>query len=198
MSLDLRVPVANATPVAAQAKTTGHTAFALEVKNLAAYYGRTKAIEGISILFQPNRITALIGPSGCGKSTLLRCLNRMHEVVRGAYAEGEVLLDEENIYAPEADPVRIRRRIGMVFQKPNPFPTMSIYDNVLAGFKLNGGTPRGVNTDEIVESALRSVALWVEVKNKLKASGMALSGGQQQRLCIARAVSVEPAMLLLG
>jgi phosphate transport system ATP-binding protein len=169
----------------------------LEVRDLAAFYGRAKAIENINITFRSNIITALIGPSGCGKSTLIRCLNRMHEVVKGAYATGEVLLDGENIYAPNADPVRVRRRIGMVFQKPNPFPTMSIYDNVIAGLKLNSGKPRGTGYDEIVESALRSVALWDEVKDKLRSSGVALSGGQQQRLCIARAIAVEPEVLLL-
>ncbi len=169
----------------------------LETRNLAAFYGQTKAIEGISLKFRPNVITALIGPSGCGKSTLLRCLNRMHEVAKGAYATGDVLLDGQNIYAPGADPVRIRRRIGMVFQKPNPFPTMSIYDNVIAGLKLNRGPQRGAAYDEIVESALRSVALWDEVKDKLRSSGVALSGGQQQRLCIARAIAVEPEVLLL-
>ncbi len=169
----------------------------LETRHLSAYYGPVKAIENIDLKFMPNIITALIGPSGCGKSTLLRCLNRMHEVVRGAYATGDVLLDGENIYAPGADPVRIRRRIGMVFQKPNPFPTMSIYDNVLVGLKLNRGKQRGANDDDIVEAALRSVALWDEVKDKLRSSGAALSGGQQQRLCIARAIAVEPEVLLL-
>ncbi len=168
----------------------------LRTHNLSAFYGKTKAIEAINLTFQTSTITALIGPSGCGKSTLLRCLNRMHEVVKGAYASGEVLLDGANIYAPDADPVRIRRRIGMVFQKPNPFPTLSIYDNVIAGFKLNRSS-RAVNYDEIVESALRSVALWDEVKDKLRTSGAALSGGQQQRLCIARAIAVEPEVLLL-
>jgi len=180
-----------------QAISADKAASTLEVRAVAAYYTKFKAVEGVSIKFQPNMITALIGPSGCGKSTLLRTLNRMHEVVKGAYATGEVLLDGENIYAAGADPVRIRRKIGMVFQKPNPFPTMSVYDNVIAGFKLNSGTPRGVNFDEIVESALRSVALWDEVKDKLKASGIALSGGQQQRLCIARAIAVQPEVLLL-
>jgi phosphate transport system ATP-binding protein len=169
----------------------------LETRNLSAFYGKTKVVEDVNLKFNSNIITALIGPSGCGKSTLIRCLNRMHEVIKGAYATGEVLLDGENIYAPEADPVRIRRRIGMVFQKPNPFPTMSIYDNVIAGLKLNAGRQRGVNYDEIVESALRSVALWDEVKDKLRSSGVALSGGQQQRLCIARAIAVEPEVLLL-
>ena len=170
----------------------------LEIKNLSAYYVPTKpAVENINIKFKPTVITALIGPSGCGKSTLLRCINRMHEVIKGAYATGEVILNGENLYAVNADPVRIRRRIGMVFQKPNPFPTMSIYDNVIAGLKLNSGRPRGVDYDAIVEKALRSVALWDEVKDKLKSSGVALSGGQQQRLCIARAIAVEPEVLLL-
>ena len=196
MSVNLKPQVATV-PVTAAAVAADNKARTLTVSNLTAYYGKTKAVEGVNLKFEPNTISALIGPSGCGKSTLIRTFNRMHEVITGAYATGEVLIDNDNIYAADADPVRIRRRIGMVFQKPNPFPTMSVYDNVLAGFKLNGGTPRGVNTDEIVESALRSVALWDEVKNKLKASGMALSGGQQQRLCIARAVAVEPEVLLL-
>ncbi|MEP7285429.1 MAG: phosphate ABC transporter ATP-binding protein PstB [Chloroflexota bacterium] len=169
----------------------------LETRNLTAYYGKTLAVEGVSIRYQANQITAMIGPSGCGKSTVLRCLNRMHEVIKGAYATGEVLIDGDNIYSSSADPVRIRRRIGMVFQKPNPFPTMSIYDNVLAGVHLNSGKQRGVDYDQIVESALHSVALWDEVKDKLRQSGMALSGGQQQRLCIARAIAVEPEILLL-
>lgn len=195
MNVKIETKVA-AMPIAATV-AADNKARTLEAHNLTAYYGTTKAVEGVNLKFEPNTISALIGPSGCGKSTLIRTFNRMHEVIPGAYATGEVLIDSDNIYAPTADPVRIRRRIGMVFQKPNPFPTMSVYDNVLAGFKLNGGTPRGVNMDEIVESALRSVALWDEVKNKLKASGQALSGGQQQRLCIARAIAVEPEVLLL-
>jgi phosphate transport system ATP-binding protein len=169
----------------------------LEARSLTAFYGKTKAIEDVNISFKPNKITALIGPSGCGKSTLIRCLNRMHEIVRGAYATGEVLLDGKNVYDPYADPVRIRRQIGMVFQKPNPFPTMTIYDNVTAGYRLNSGKVRGVDYDQIVEWALRSVALWDEVKDKLRTSGAALSGGQQQRLCIARAIAIEPEILLL-
>jgi phosphate transport system ATP-binding protein len=196
MNLDLKFATVPAVlPKAAYA--TNPVAHDFEVRNLAAYYGKTKVVEGINLKFQPGIITALIGPSGCGKSTLIRCLNRMHEVIKGAYATGDVLLDGENIYAPGADPVRIRRRIGMVFQKPNPFPTMSIYDNVIAGLKLNRGIRSGGNTDEIVESALRSVALWEEVKDKLRHSGIALSGGQQQRLCIARAIAVQPEVLLL-
>lgn len=169
----------------------------LTVRNLNAYYGKTQALADINIAFDPGVITALIGPSGCGKSTMIRCINRMHEVVRGAYATGEILLDGENIYGPDANPVRIRRRIGMVFQKPNPFPTMSVYENVIAGLRLNAGRQRSVNFDEVVERVLRSVALWDEVKDKLHASGVALSGGQQQRLCIARAIAIEPDVLLL-
>lgn len=174
--------------------TKAHT---MEVRNLSAFYGQTKAINEINLTFLPHNVTALIGPSGCGKSTLIRCLNRMHEVVSGATVTGEVLLDGENIYGPKADPVRIRRRIGMVFQKPNPFPTMSIYDNVLAGYKLNGGRLSKADADTIVEHSLRSVALWDEVKDKLRKSGMDLSGGQQQRLCIARTIAVEPEVVLL-
>jgi phosphate transport system ATP-binding protein len=171
--------------------------YGLEVKNVAALYGSYRAIKNINMDIQPRKITAFIGPSGCGKSTLIRCLNRMHEVVRGATVEGQVLLNGEDIYAPDADPVRIRRRIGMVFQKPNPFPSMSIYDNVLAGYKLNNGRLKKNQADEIVENSLRSVALWDEVKMKLKRSGIDLSGGQQQRLCIARTIAVQPDIVLM-
>jgi phosphate transport system ATP-binding protein len=174
-----------------------HAEVSLAIRDLNAYYGKSLAVEDITIQFYPNTITALIGPSGCGKSTVLRCLNRMHEVTKDAYVTGEVLLNGENIYAPRVDPVRIRRRIGMVFQKPNPFPMMSVYDNVIAGFKLNRGQPKGVNLDEIVEKALRAAALWDEVKDKLNTSGAALSGGQQQRLCIARSIAVEPEVVLM-
>jgi phosphate transport system ATP-binding protein len=169
----------------------------LEIRHLSAFYGKSKAINDVTMTCQPNKITAVIGPSGCGKSTLIRSLNRMHEVIRGAYATGEVLLDGEDIYARNADPVLVRRRIGMVFQKPNPFPTMSVSDNVIVGLKLNGGKPRGVDYDEIVERSLKSVALWDEVKDKLRTSGAALSGGQQQRLCIARAITVKPEVILM-
>ncbi len=177
--------------------THERTAARLTVNHLSAYYGSSLAVGDVTIEFEPNKITALIGPSGCGKSTLIRCLNRMHEVIRNARAEGEVILEGENIYSPDADPVRLRRRIGMVFQKPNPFPTMSIFDNVIAGLKLNAGTHRGVDYGAIVENSLRQAALWDEVKDKLKQSGASLSGGQQQRLCIARALAVEPEVLLL-
>jgi phosphate transport system ATP-binding protein len=167
----------------------------LRVEHLYAWYGRFQAVHDVSLVVAPNRVTAIIGPSGCGKSTLIRCLNRMHEVVPHARAEGRVLLGEEDIYAPGVDPVRVRRRIGMVFQKPNPFPTMSIYDNVIAGLRLMGG--RRHLYDEVVERCLRQAALWDEVKDKLKRPATALSGGQQQRLCIARALAVEPEVLLM-
>ena len=167
------------------------------VRSLCAYYGKHQALEDIDFDIHPGVITAIIGPSGCGKSTMIRCLNRMHEVIRGAYATGSILLDGEDIYAPSANPVRIRRRIGMVFQKPNPFPTKTVYENVIAGIRLNlPKMPKG-RYDEIVEKSLRAVALWEEVKDKLHSSGSELSGGQQQRLCIARAIAIEPEVLLL-
>ena len=165
-------------------------------ENLAAYYGSFKALDSISMNIERNKITALIGPSGCGKSTYIRCLNRMHEVVRGARMEGKLLLDGKDINDPDIDPVQIRRDIGMVFQKPNPFPTMSIYDNVVAGLKLERRRKKG-ELDDIVERTLRQAALWDEVKDKLKNGGTSLSGGQQQRLCIARTLAVEPEVILL-
>ncbi|MDQ3927408.1 MAG: phosphate ABC transporter ATP-binding protein PstB [Actinomycetota bacterium] len=160
------------------------------------YYGAFKALENVNITIERNRVTALIGPSGCGKSTFIRSLNRMHEIIPGARVEGKVLLEGEDIYAGEVDPVRVRRRVGMVFQKPNPFPTMSIYDNVIAGIKLVGKRKKS-ELDEIVERTLRQAALWEEVKNKLKDSGTSLSGGQQQRLCIARTLAIEPELILM-
>jgi phosphate transport system ATP-binding protein len=163
---------------------------------LHAYFGRTHAVRGVSLGVQTNRITAIIGPSGCGKSTVLRCLNRMHELVPGARMEGQVLLDNEDIYAREVDPVMIRRRVGMVFQRATPFPTMSIYDNVAAGLRLNGVRDRRT-LDDVVEHSLRQAALWDEVKDVLGRPGTSLSGGQQQRLCIARALAVEPEVLLM-
>ncbi|HEY7066738.1 MAG TPA: phosphate ABC transporter ATP-binding protein PstB [Chloroflexota bacterium] len=169
---------------------------ALRSEGLSAWYGAHQAIRDVTLSILPNKVTAIIGPSGCGKSTALRCLNRMHEVVRGTRVVGKVLLDEEDIYAPGVDAVRVRRRIGMVFQKPNPFPMMSIFDNVVAGLRLTGET-RGRDLDEVVENSLRGVALWDEVKGKLRQSGASLSGGQQQRLCIARALAVEPEVLLM-
>ena len=169
---------------------------ALCAEHLSAWYSGRQAIRDVSLDVVPNRATAIVGPSGCGKSTALRCLNRMHEEVRGARVVGRVLLDGEDVYAPEVDAVRVRRRIGMVFQKPNPFPMMSIYDNVVAGLKL-GGEARGAVLDEVVERCLRAAALWDEVKDKLKQSGASLSGGQQQRLCIARTLAVEPEVVLM-
>ncbi|HEV2093163.1 MAG TPA: phosphate ABC transporter ATP-binding protein PstB [Rubrobacter sp.] len=165
----------------------------MKVEDLSAFYGSFKAVTDVSIDIQANKVTALIGPSGCGKSTFIRCLNRMHEVVPGARAEGSVTLGEQDIYAKDSDPVVIRRRVGMVFQKPNPF-SKSIYDNVAWGAKINGF--RG-DMDELVERSLRQAALWDEVKDRLKESGYGLSGGQQQRLCIARTLAVEPEVILM-
>src|SRR5919202_1315289 len=170
---------------------------AMTVENLNIYYGSFKALSDVSMHIRRHHITALIGPSGCGKSTFIRGLNRMHEVVRGARVEGTVRLYGEDIYAEKVDPVQIRRKVGMVFQKPNPFPTMSIYDNVVAGIKLLGRKHKKSELDEIVEKKLRQAALWDEVKNKIKESGTALSGGQQQRLCIARTLAVEPEVILM-
>src|SRR6202047_2514874 len=168
----------------------------IEVSGLHAFYGQTPAIEDISMTVEPRSVTAFIGPSGCGKSTFLRTLNRMHEVIPGARVEGQVFIDVEALYAPSVDPVAVRRTVGMVFQRPNPFPTMSIYDNVAAGLKLNG--VRGKRRlDEIVESSLRGANLWNEVKDRLGKPGAGLSGGQQQRLCIARAIAVQPQVLLM-
>ena len=169
---------------------------AIQVRDLNAWYGDNHTLHDVTINIPPNSATALIGPSGCGKSTFVRCLNRMHETAPGARVEGTVLVGEEDIYA-FASPVGVRRRIGMVFQKPNPFPTMSIYDNVASGLKLNGFRNRKL-TDEAVERSLRQSALWDEVKDDLKKkSGASLSGGQQQRLCIARALAVDPEVLLM-
>ena len=177
--------------VASSQEPTGMVGMGIE--NLSAYYGSFKAVADVSMSIQANKVTALIGPSGCGKSTYIRCLNRMHEVVPGARAEGCVTLGDQDIYAKNVDPVNIRRRIGMVFQKPNPF-SKSIYDNVAWGAKINGF--RG-NVDELVERSLRQAALWDEVKDRLKESGFGLSGGQQQRLCIARTLAVEPEVILM-
>ena len=172
-------------------------AVGIKVRDLKAYFGKLQALHGISMEIASGKATAIIGPSGCGKSTFVRCLNRMHETVPGARAEGQVQVGGEDIYGAGTSAVQIRRRIGMVFQKPNPFPTMSIYDNVAAGLKLNGAA-RGREIDQTVERCLRSAALWEEVKDLLKKkSGASLSGGQQQRLCIARALAIEPEVLLM-
>jgi phosphate transport system ATP-binding protein len=168
----------------------------IEISGLNAYYGSTRAIEDISLTVEPRSVTAFIGPSGCGKSTFLRTLNRMHEVIPGARVEGKVLLDDLNLYGSDIDPVAVRRVIGMVFQRPNPFPTMSIYENVAAGLRLNGVRRKG-QLDETVEKSLRGANLWNEVKDRLSRPGAGLSGGQQQRLCIARAIAVEPQVVLM-
>jgi phosphate transport system ATP-binding protein len=166
------------------------------VEGLHAWFGPVHVLKGIDLEIASNAVTAIIGPSGCGKSTFVRCLNRMHEVVPGARVQGKVLLHGDDLYGPQADPVVIRRRIGMVFQKPNPFPTMSVVDNVTAGLRLDG-VRRRADLQEAAERALRHAALWDEVKDQLEKSGASLSGGQQQRLCIARALAVEPEVLLM-
>ncbi|MBV9487667.1 MAG: phosphate ABC transporter ATP-binding protein [Frankiaceae bacterium] len=168
----------------------------IETVDLSCYYGSMQAVEGVSLTVEPKSVTAFIGPSGCGKSTFLRALNRMHEVIPNARIEGTVLLDDEDIYGPGIEAAAVRRTIGMVFQKPNPFPTMSIYDNVAAGLKLNGIRKKS-ELDGAVERSLRGANLWDEVKSRLNKPGMGLSGGQQQRLCIARAIAVEPQVLLM-
>ena len=168
----------------------------LETQRLTALYGRRAAVKDVSILFPTLTVTAVIGPSGCGKSTFLRCLNRMHELAEGGWVTGKVLLDGEDIYDRDVDPIQLRRRVGMVFQRPTPFPTMTIYDNVAAGLRVNGRRPRA-QLDAAVETALRRAALWDEVKDRLRHSALALSGGQQQRLCVARALAPEPEVLLL-
>jgi len=183
--------------VAAQPTTSVDKAgVAVDVEHLDAYYGEHRVLRDISLAVRPNSVTAVIGPSGCGKSTLIRCLNRMHEVTPGARAEGQVSLDGDPIYADGVDPVRVRQRIGMVFQRPNPFPSMSIFDNVVAGLKLAGIRDRNL-LNEVAERSLHRAALWDEVRDKLHVSGGALSGGQQQRLCIARAIAVEPEVILM-
>jgi phosphate transport system ATP-binding protein len=168
----------------------------IETVSLSCYYGSAQAVDDVSIVIEPKSVTAFIGPSGCGKSTFLRALNRMHEVIPGARIQGKVLLDDEDIYGADIDPAAVRRTIGMVFQRPNPFPTMSIYDNVAAGLKLNG-VRRRTDLDDAVERSLRNANLWDEVRSRLKKPGAGLSGGQQQRLCIARAIAVEPQVLLM-
>jgi phosphate transport system ATP-binding protein len=169
----------------------------IDAKNLNIYYGKFLAVSDVNFTIAPRSVTAFIGPSGCGKSTVLRTLNRMHEVIAGARVEGNVMLDGDDIYDNRIDPVDVRRTIGMVFQRPNPFPTMSIYDNVVAGLKLQNGRMKRAELDPIVERSLRAANLWEEVKNRLNKPGAGLSGGQQQRLCIARAIAVEPQVLLM-
>ncbi len=168
----------------------------IDVTDLNVYYGAFKAVEGVSMTVEPRSVTAFIGPSGCGKSTFLRTLNRMHEVIPGGRVEGKVMLDDQDLYAASMDPVTVRRTVGMVFQRPNPFPTMSIYDNVAAGLRLNG-VKNKKTLDGIVEQSLKGANLWTEVKDRLSKPGAGLSGGQQQRLCIARAIAVQPQVLLM-
>jgi phosphate transport system ATP-binding protein len=187
-------PDAGRTDAAATA-AAGSTAKRVRLENLHAYYGDQHAVRGVNLEFEPGQVTAMIGPSGCGKSTLVRCINRMHEEIPGARSEGRVLLDDQNIYDERVDVVAVRRVIGMVFQKPNPFPTMSIFDNVAAGLRLTGR--RGLDLRERVEASLRGAGLWDEVKDRLNAPGIGLSGGQQQRLCIARTIAVEPEVILM-
>jgi len=169
----------------------------IEVKDLNVYYGKFKAVEDVDITIEPRTVTAFIGPSGCGKSTFLRTLNRMHEVIPGAYVEGQVLVDGNDLYGQGVDPVLVRRQVGMVFQRPNPFPTMSIRDNVLAGVKLNNRRMAKSDAEALVEKSLQGANLWNEVKDRLDKPGSGLSGGQQQRLCIARAIAVSPDVVLM-
>jgi len=182
-----QAPAGNATRVGG-----GHR---VVIEALHAYYGTVHALKGIDIVFEANRVTAIIGPSGCGKSTLVRCINRMHEVTVGARVEGKVKLDDADVYGPDVDVTAVRRLIGMVFQKPNPFPTMSVFDNVASGLKLAG--LRGDNLGGRVQDSLMAVGLWDEVKDRLNSPGIGLSGGQQQRLCIARAIAIEPEVILM-
>ncbi len=168
----------------------------VQLDDLNVHFGATHAVRSVSMEFRENSVTAIIGPSGCGKSTVLRSINRMHDLTPSARVSGRILLDGMDIHGKNVDPVAIRRRIGMVFQKPNPFPAMSIHDNVIAGYKLNGRLARA-EADEIVESSLKRVALWDEVKDRLKTNSMELSGGQQQRLCIARTIAVKPDVILM-
>jgi len=169
----------------------------IEVNDLNVYYSDFLAVEGVSMAIEPRSVTAFIGPSGCGKSTFLRTLNRMHEVIPGAHVQGQVLLDGEDLYGDGVDPVLVRRSVGMVFQRPNPFPTMSIRDNVLAGVKLNGAKMSKGDADALVERSLAGANLWNEVKDRLDKPGSSLSGGQQQRLCIARTIAVQPEVILM-
>jgi phosphate transport system ATP-binding protein len=190
--------IAQPTDAAVAARKEVHIAkegSAVRLNDIHAYYGDNEAVKGVTLELAPNRVTAIIGPSGCGKSTLIRCINRMHEEIPGTRVTGSVTLDGYDIYAPAADPVAVRATIGMVFQKPNPFPTMSIFDNVAAGLRLSGKKSRDLKRR--VEEALKGAGLWEEVKDRLDRRGLDLSGGQQQRLCIARTIAVEPEVILM-
>jgi phosphate transport system ATP-binding protein len=169
----------------------------IDCSDVNIYYGDFRAVEGVNVAIEPRTVTALIGPSGCGKSTFLRTLNRMHEVIPGARVEGKIAMDGVDLYGSDTDPVAVRRQIGMVFQRPNPFPTMSIYDNVAAGLRLNSKKMKKGELDDLVERSLKGANLWNEVKDRLQRPGSGLSGGQQQRLCIARAIAVQPDVLLM-
>jgi phosphate transport system ATP-binding protein len=191
-------PEPTARPAVAAARRPAGTSSAARrvvLDDLHAYYGSTHAVKGVNLEYEPGNVTAMIGPSGCGKSTLVRCINRMHEEIPGARAEGQVRLDDLDVYAQTVDVVAVRRVVGMVFQKPNPFPTMSIFDNVAAGLRLTGR--KGGDLKERVERSLRGAGLWEEVKDRLGSPGIGLSGGQQQRLCIARTIAVEPEVILM-
>jgi phosphate transport system ATP-binding protein len=188
-SADIPAPDRTTTPAG---RADGRT---ISLRGLSAYYGDNQAVKNVDLEYAANQVTAMIGPSGCGKSTLVRCINRMHEELPGARAEGGVHLDDLDLYGPDVDVVAVRRAVGMVFQKPNPFPTMSIFDNVAAGLRLNG--TRGVDVRQRVEESLHGAGLWEEVKDRLSDRGAGLSGGQQQRLCIARTIAVEPEVILM-
>jgi phosphate transport system ATP-binding protein len=192
----MKPPITDPRAVAA-AGANDRPAKTLETKGINLFYGDFHAVENVTMSVEPNKVTALIGSSGCGKTTFLRSLNRMHELTPGARVEGEIALDGQDIYARGVDPVQVRRLVGMVFQQPNPFPTMSVYDNVAAGLNLNSGRVKKAEKDAIVERSLRGAHLWNEVKDRLDKPGSGLSGGQQQRLCIARAIAVEPEVLLM-
>jgi phosphate transport system ATP-binding protein len=198
-SIDTNPTVARPTAgtAAAEAREAGVTsqAYSISLRKVNAFYGDTHAVKDVDLEYSANQVTAMIGPSGCGKSTLVRCINRMHEEIPGARSTGEILLDDLDLHGSAVDVISVRRAIGMVFQKPNPFPTMSIYDNVAAGIRLSG--TRGINVKERVEQSLRGAGLWEEVKDRLGAPGIGLSGGQQQRLCIARTIAVEPEVILM-
>jgi phosphate transport system ATP-binding protein len=183
-----------ATEAAAERRTPPKAGHTITLQGVHAFYGDTHAVRGVDVQYEANRVTAMIGPSGCGKSTLVRCINRMHEEIPGARAEGKILLDDIDLYDDGVDVVAVRRAVGMVFQKPNPFPTMSIFDNVAAGLRLSG---RKGDLQDRVERSLRGASLWEEVKDRLDKPGIGLSGGQQQRLCIARTIAVEPEVILM-
>ncbi len=191
---------ADAAASATSARPITKQGLSVTLEKLRAFYGETEQVKGIDLEFKANEVTAIIGPSGCGKSTMVRCINRMHEEIPGAHAEGRVLLDDADVYDPSVDVVAVRRAIGMVFQKPNPFPTMSVFDNVAAGLRLSSSGRGGRGKAELsakVEAALRGAGLWDEVSDRLSEPGAGLSGGQQQRLCIARSLAVEPEVILM-